>query len=94
MKKTVDVLVVGTGGAGCRAAVAAADRGVSVLLVSKKEIGHSGATSYPVAEMAGYNAGDISVPCDVQKHFNDIMKAGQGMAEAGGDCGGQSAGDH
>lgn len=81
MKKTVDVLVVGTGGAGCRAAVAAADRGVSVLLVSKKEIGHSGATSYPVAEMAGYNAGDVSVPCDVQKHFDDIMKAGQGMAD-------------
>lgn len=81
MRKTVDVLVIGTGGAGCRAAVAAADRGVSVLLVSKKEISHSGATSYPVAEMAGYNAGDVSTPYDVQKHFDDIMKAGQGMAD-------------
>ncbi|MCI8659072.1 MAG: FAD-binding protein [Lachnospiraceae bacterium] len=81
MKKTVDVLVIGTGGAGCRAAIEAADRGVSVLLVSKKEIGHSGATSYPVAEMAGYNAGDVSNPYEVQKHFDDIMKAGQGMAD-------------
>lgn len=81
MKKRADVLVVGAGGAGCRAAIEAADRGVSVLLVSKKEIGHSGATSYPVAEMAGYNAGDVSNPYEVQKHFDDIIKAGQGMAD-------------
>lgn len=81
MKKRADVLVVGTGGAGCRAAIEAADSGVSVLLVSKKEIGHSGATSYPVAEMAGYNAGDVSNSYEVQKHFDDIMKAGQGMAD-------------
>ena len=81
MNKTVDVLIIGAGGAGLRAAIAAADRGVSVLLTSKANVACSGATSYPVAEMAGYNAGDISIPLDVQKHYDDIVKAGQGMAD-------------
>lgn len=81
MNITIDVLVVGAGGAGSRAAIAAADSGASVLLVSKKEISHAGATSYPIAEMAGYNAGDVSVPMDVQQHYRDIIEAGQGMAD-------------
>ena len=81
MNITTDVLVIGAGGAGCRAAIAAADCGASVLLASKMPLGESGATSYPVAEMAGYNAGDVSIPMDVQMHFNDIMEAGQGMAD-------------
>ncbi len=81
MNLTVDVLIVGAGGAGSRAAIAAADSGASVLLVSKKEISRSGATSYPIAEMAGYNAGDITVPMDVQQHYRDIVEAGQGMAD-------------
>lgn len=81
MNITTDVLVIGAGGAGCRAAIAAADCGTSVLLVSKMPLGESGATSYPVAEMAGYNAGDVSIPMDVQMHFNDIVEAGQGMAD-------------
>lgn len=81
MNIAIDVLVIGSGGAGSRAAIAAADSGVSVLLVSKKPVVHSGATSYPVAEMAGYNAGDVSIPTDVQRHFLDIMEAGQGMAD-------------
>ena len=81
MNITIDVLIVGAGGAGCRAAIAAADCGTSVLLVSKKPLGESGATSYPVAEMAGYNAGDVSIPMDVQMHYNDIIEAGQEMAD-------------
>lgn len=74
-----DVLVIGAGGAGCRAAIEAADRGVDVLLTSKKKLFESGATSYPVAEMAGYNFGDVSIKGDIEKHFNDILLAGQGM---------------
>ena len=31
--------------------------------------------------MAGYNAGDVSIPMDVQMHYNDIIEAGQGMAD-------------
>ena len=81
MNKTVDVLIVGAGGAGCRAAIAAADCGVSVLLLSKRAVGESGATSYPIAEMAGYNAGDVAIPMSVKKHYDDIIAAGQGMAD-------------
>mgnify|MGYP002239563016 FL=1 len=31
--------------------------------------------------MAGYNAGDPHVPGDVECHYQDIMAAGQGMAD-------------
>ena len=58
MRMKTDVLVIGGGGAGLRAAIAAADCGAQVLLVSKKQIGQAGATAWPIAEMAGYNAGD------------------------------------
>ena len=44
-----DVLVAGSGGAGLRAAIAAADGGASVLLVSKGKVGMSGATVTAVA---------------------------------------------
>ena len=45
-----DVLVIGSGGAGMRAAIAAANRGVSVLLLSKGRTGVSGSTVTPVAD--------------------------------------------
>ncbi len=41
---TADVLVVGGGGAGCRAAVEAHDRGASVVMIVKGRLGHSGCT--------------------------------------------------
>ena len=41
---TCDVLVIGTEGAGARAAIAAADEGLDVLCVSKSVVGKSGAT--------------------------------------------------
>ncbi|MCC6188485.1 MAG: FAD-binding protein [Anaerolineales bacterium] len=44
VKKT-DVLVVGTGGAGCRAAIEAAEYGADVTLVSKGVLGRSGTTN-------------------------------------------------
>ncbi len=55
-------LVVGGGGAGCSAAIAAADCGTAVILASKLPLGKAGATTYPIAEMAGYNAGDVPIP--------------------------------
>lgn len=76
------VLIIGGGGAACRAAIEACDAGADVLLVSKKPVGEGGATVYPVAEMAGYNAGDPLIPGDTKRHYEDIMNAGQGMADA------------
>ena len=81
LKVKTDVLVIGGGGAGLRAAIAAADCGAQVILVSKRKVGIAGATAFPVAEMAGYNAGDIRIPGDTQSHYEDIMKAAQGMAD-------------
>lgn len=81
MRMKTDVLVIGGGGAGLRAAIAAADCGAQVLLVSKKQIGQAGATAWPIAEMAGYNAGDPRIPGDVRRHYEDIMDAAKGMAD-------------
>ncbi len=81
MNYTTDVLIVGGGGAACRAALAAADAGAQVILASKRPPAQAGATSYPVAEMAGYNAGDPALAGDVEQHYQDIMAAGQGMAD-------------
>lgn len=77
---TTDVLVIGGGMAGCRAAIAAADYGGSVVLATKMPLNNGGASTFPVAEMAGYNAGDPDIPGDVEKHYEDIVNAGQGMA--------------
>ncbi|MBR5473990.1 MAG: FAD-binding protein [Lachnospiraceae bacterium] len=81
IQRKTDVLIVGAGGAACRAAIAAADAGSKVLIATKKPIGVAGATTFPVAEMAGYNAGDPNVPGDIEKHYQDIVMAGGGMAD-------------
>ena len=77
-----DVLIIGSGGAGCRAALEAHDAGASVLLVTKGEFGKSGTTAFRVADTAGYNMADGVVdPADDPKvHFEDILRAGLGMA--------------
>lgn len=76
-----DVIIIGGGGAACRAAIEAADSGASVVLVTKLTPTKAGATCYPVAEMAGYNAGNPVICHDVEKHYMDIVSAGQGMAD-------------
>ncbi|GHU06292.1 fumarate reductase subunit A [Betaproteobacteria bacterium] len=80
MEINTGVLIIGGGGAACRAAIAAADCGAQVLLMSKKPLKKGGATCYPVAEMAGFNAGNPAIAGDTEKHYNDIVSAGQGMA--------------
>lgn len=79
----VDVVVVGAGGAGLRAAYDAAAGGAKVALVLKGRVTASGATAFGVAELAGFavpdGAGD---PLDSpQVHYEDIMSAGQGCSD-------------
>lgn len=81
IKVRTDVLVIGAGGAACRAAIAAADAGAQVVLATKKTIGKAGATTVPVAEMAGYNAAEPKTPGDIEKHYEDIVAAGGGAAD-------------
>lgn len=77
-----DVLVIGTGGAGCRAALEACGAGARVTLVTKGRFAKSGTTAFRVADTAGYNAADGGVdPLDSpEEHYRDILEAGLGMA--------------
>lgn len=70
-----DVLVIGSGGAGCRAAVEARKYDLDVIIVSKGLSFKSGCTT--LAE-GGYNAafGYVDTEDSVQNHFKDTMKGG------------------
>jgi fumarate reductase (CoM/CoB) subunit A len=69
-----DVLVVGSGGAGLRAAASAAEEGAEVLLLDKGLISKSGAT---VSASAIAATGPWSVDKDgPQQHFRDTMIGG------------------
>ncbi len=76
-----DVLVIGGGGAGARAALSAAECGVRVVLALKGFLGTSGATAYRVASVGGFQAATgLADPDDTpEEHFNDIVSAAQGM---------------
>lgn len=76
-----DVLVIGSGGAGCRAAFEAVQAGCNVTLVTKGLFGKSGTTAFRVADTAGYNFADGIVDPDdnPDQHLADIRRAGQGM---------------
>lgn len=78
-----DVLVIGAGGAGLRAALEARLAGVRTLLSNKGKVAVSGATAVGLASSAGFaipdGAGDPEDNTDV--HYNDIMTAAQGCAD-------------
>ncbi|MBP1932659.1 FAD-binding protein [Ammoniphilus resinae] len=78
-----DVLVVGSGGAALRAALAANSCGADVLVAVKGNFARSGATFYSVAEVGAFNvpdgAADVSDSPD--QFLQDILDAAQGMAD-------------
>lgn len=77
------VLIVGGGGAACRAAIAAADQGISVLMVLKHTVGHSGATTHKCCEIAGFNVPGCGDARDTEEtYYEDIQSAAMGMADA------------
>ncbi|MSP38147.1 MAG: FAD-dependent oxidoreductase [Deltaproteobacteria bacterium] len=72
-----DVLIIGAGGAGMYAAIAAARNGSSVLLLDKGQVGRGGATimaQMTVAVALGEQEAD-----SVQLHFQDTLNAGRGL---------------
>ena len=74
---STDVLVIGAGGAGMYAAIAAARNGASVLLLDKSQVGRGGATimaQMTVAVALGEQERD-----SVQLHFKDTLNAGRGL---------------
>ncbi len=70
-------MIVGAGGAGMYAAIAAASRGVSVLLLDKSQVGRGGATI--MAQMTVAVALAVQEPDSVERHFQDTLKAGRGL---------------
>lgn len=70
-----DVLIIGSGGAGCRAAIEASKYDLDVIIVSKGLSFKSGCTT--LAE-GGYNAAFAAVDCadTTEDHFEDTLKGG------------------
>ncbi|NLJ41912.1 MAG: FAD-binding protein [Clostridiales bacterium] len=77
-----DVLVIGAGGAGIRAAISAGEEGAQVLVVSKFSFGRTGATFYPGTPGWGMSA--VLFEGDTADYFHEeILKAGAGAADPG-----------
>ena len=74
---STDVLVVGAGGAGMYAAIAAAREGRSVLLLDKSLVGRGGATI--MAQMTVAAAIGHEEPDDWTLHLEDTIEAGRGL---------------
>ena len=74
-----DVLVIGAGGAGMYAAIEAARRGASVLLLDRNLIGRGGATV--MAQMTVAAAVGEHTPDHWQHHLADTLKAGRGLCD-------------
>ena len=72
---TTDVLIIGSGGAGCRAAIEVSNQGKEALIVSKGLTFRSGCTG--MAE-GGYNAalGLVDPEDSVEAHIKDTLKGG------------------
>lgn len=72
-----DVLIVGAGGAGMSAAIAAAQAGSRVIMADRSLIGRGGATI--MAQMTVAVALGEQTPDDWRNHYADTLKAGRGL---------------
>src|SRR3712207_2541135 len=70
-----DVLIIGAGGAGLRAAIAAAEKGLSVGIVSKSLLGKA----HTVMAEGGIAAavGNVDPDDSWRQHFIDTLKSGK-----------------
>ena len=78
---TTDVLVVGAGGAGMYAAIAAAGKDASVLLLDKSLVGRGGATI--MAQMTVAAAIGHEEPDHWTDHLEDTLAAGRELCDEG-----------
>jgi succinate dehydrogenase/fumarate reductase flavoprotein subunit len=74
---STDVLIVGAGGAGMYAAIAAARNGASVCLIDKSLVGRGGATV--MAQMTVAAALGAEEPDSSALHLEDTLRAGRGL---------------
>lgn len=74
--KKADILVIGGGGAGCAAALTAAQMGAKVILATKLRLGDSNTVMAEGGIQASIEKGDTP-----QMHFDDTLKAGHFHAD-------------
>ena len=75
--RETDILVIGGGGAGMRAAIAAAEMGKQVILLSKGPLSRTGITPVAGEGVEGaVNEGDTP-----EFHYRDTLTAGRGLAD-------------
>ena len=75
MKKVYDIIVVGAGSSGINAAVCAARRGMSVLLIDKNGYPGGTNTSAMVAPLMTFHAGDKQVVKGIAQEIVDRLAA-------------------
>lgn len=76
-KLTADVLVIGAGGAGLRAALAAAEAGARVILANKGPLAKSGIT----LTAAGGMQAPLHPEDSAELYYEDIVRCGYGLAD-------------
>ena len=77
-----DVLVIGAGGAGMYAALAAAEAGAGrIVLADRNMVGRGGATV--MAQMTVAAALGEAEPDSVEDHLEDTLEAGRGLCDPG-----------
>jgi len=75
--RQTEILVIGGGGAGIKAAITAAEMGNKVILLSKGPLARTGITP-----MAGEGVEGAVNPGDsVEMHYNDTVRAGRGLSD-------------
>src|SRR5205823_14904803 len=79
MHVETDVLIIGSGGAGMYAAIAAARAGASVMLADRSLIGRGGATV--MAQMTVAAALGSETPDHWSHHYDDTLAAGRGLCD-------------
>src|ERR1700736_2777832 len=79
MHVDTDVLVIGSGGAGMYAAIAAARAGARVMLLDRSLIGRGGATV--MAQMTVAVALASETPDHWSHHYDDTLAAGRGLCD-------------
>ncbi|MFW9954705.1 MAG: FAD-binding protein [Candidatus Thorarchaeota archaeon] len=69
-----DVLVIGAGGAGCRAAIEASKYNLDVIMISKELVGKA----HTAMAEGGYNVslGNVDPKDDIETHFKDTIVGG------------------
>jgi len=86
IERSADVLVIGAGGAGLRAALAARERGASVLLMCKGKLGKAGVTATACSDRMAFHATLPHTPPggtdSWRHHAEDIYRLGGFVSDA------------